>query len=317
MNNKKNLLILALMAGILAGCATRNDELESQLLQHDAQIRQMQPVQADAWNQVQSLREEVQELRGQLADLRRIGGSSVLVDKLNRHDEALRQIETSMALKFDLGDPIVPQANPTPAAQPQADASAAASPVITPNFGATSPSLTQSSSGAYGGIGGAVTSTTQASAAPAATTATTPSAGTWGQETPRPRQQTANQDISEALYEAGVNAFNSKNYADAQRSFSDYLQNYGTGPKAAQAQYYLGECYFQTNQFADAALAYDTVINQYPDSSRAPGAYLKQGICFSKLKQNKAARARMNELIKKYPQSAEAARAKNFLKTNS
>ena len=311
-NTKKNLLIFALMAGTLAGCATRNDELESQLLQHDAQIRQMQPVQADAWNQVQALREEVQELRGQLADLRRIGGTSVLVDKLNRHDEALRKIETSMALEFDLGDPIAPQANPTPVAQASGtDAGVVAA--VAPDFGATgSTSLTQSSAGAYGGIGDVPTSTTQASAAGAA-----PAASTWGQETPRPKQPSANQDISEALYEAGVNAFNAKNYEDARRSFSDYLQNYATGPKAAQAQYYLGECYFQTNQFADAALAYDTVINQYPDSSRTPGAYLKQGICFSKLKQNKAARARMNELIKKFPQSAEAARAKTFLKTNS
>ena len=43
---------------------------------------------------------------------------------------------------------------------------------------------------------------------------------------------------------------------------------------------------------------------------------LKQSICFSKMNQKAAAKARMNELIKKYPNSPEAARAKNFLKTN-
>ena len=300
------LLVLGLLATSVSGCANRNDEMEAQLMQHDAQIRQMQPVQADSWNQVQALREEVQDLRGQIADLRRIGGSAVLVDKLNRHDAALRQIETSMALQFDLGDPIAPVQQGGVAAQQQV-----------PNFGqdaGAATSLTQASAAdntpSYGGIGGGT-------AAAAATGAAAASASTWGQATPKPEQPKAQKDMTVALYDAGVNAFKARKYTEAQRSFSDFLKNYGSDSKAPQAQYYLAECYFQTNQFADAALAYDTVITKYPSSSKAPGAYLKQGICFSKLKQTKAARARMNALIKKYPKSPEAARAKTFLKTNA
>ena len=99
-------------------------------------------------------------------------------------------------------------------------------------------------------------------------------------------------------------------------SFADFMKNYPTHSMAPDAQYYLAECYFQRNQFPDAALAYDTVITKFSKSNRTPGAYLKQGICFSKMNQKAAAKARMNELIKKYPNSPEAARAKNFLKTN-
>ena len=161
------------------------------------------------------------------------------------------------------------------------------------------------------------TDITPVTAAAAATGAAAASASTWGQATPKPEQPKAQKDMTVALYDAGVNAFKARKYTEAQRSFSDFLKNYGSDSKAPQAQYYLAECYFQTNQFADAALAYDTVITKYPSSSKAPGAYLKQGICFSKLKQTKAARARMNELIKKYPKSPEAARAKTFLKTNA
>ena len=128
--------------------------------------------------------------------------------------------------------------------------------------------------------------------------------------------QAPQKDISLALFDAGVNAFNSRKYEEAQRSFSDFLKNYKDHSQAPEAQYYLAECYFQRNQFADAALAYDTVIKKYPKSSSAPGAYLKQGISFSKLNQGAAAKARMQELIKKYPSSPEAARAKTFLKTN-
>ena len=145
-----------------------------------------------------------------------------------------------------------------------------------------------------------------------------PSASTWGQPSPQPQTQVQapQKDISLALFDAGVNAFNSRKYEEAQRSFSDFLKNYKDHSQAPEAQYYLAECYFQRNQFADAALAYDTVIKKYPKSSSAPGAYLKQGISFSKLNQGAAAKARMQELIKKYPSSPEAARAKTFLKTN-
>ena len=124
-------------------------------------------------------------------------------------------------------------------------------------------------------------------------------------------------DISLALFDAGVNAYNARKYEEAQRSFTDFLKNYKDHSQAAEAQYYLAECYFQRNQFADAALAYDKVIKQYPKSSSAPGAYLKQGISFSKINQTAAAKARMQEVISKYPNTPEAARAKSFLKTNS
>ena len=155
-----------------------------------------------------------------------------------------------------------------------------------------------------------------APAAQAQPAGTAPSGDTWGQETPQPKAPKAEKDMSVALYEAGVNSFNSRQYGDAQRSFSDFIKNFGNNPKAPNAQYYLAECYFQKNQFNDAALAYDTVITKYGNSDKAPAAYLKQGICFSKMQQDKAAKARLAELIKKYPNSPEATRAKTFLKTN-
>ncbi|MDE5879356.1 MAG: tol-pal system protein YbgF, partial [Desulfovibrio sp.] len=144
-----------------------------------------------------------------------------------------------------------------------------------------------------------------------------PSESTWGQADPKPVAQVPQKDISLALFDAGVNAYNARKYEEAQRSFTDFLKNYKDHSQAAEAQYYLAECYFQRNQFADAALAYDKVIKQYPKSSSAPGAYLKQGISFSKIGQAAAAKARMQEVISKYPNTPEAARAKSFLKTNS
>lgn len=260
-------------------------DLEQQVQQQDAQLRRLQPAQADTQVQLQALRQEVNSLKGQLDDLKNAGGARALVARVRKHDEALRQVEQSMALNLNLGEPMggaIPAA--LPAAAPAAPAAVAPAPVYdTP-------------------------------AAPAAA----PSGNTWGQATPQPQAQVQvpKKDLSLALFDAGVNAYNARKYDEAQRSFNDFLKNYKNHTQSAEAQFYLAECYFQRNQFADAALAYDTVIKKYPSSSSAPGAYLKQGISFSKLNQGAAARARMQELIRKYPNSAEAARAKAFLKNN-
>ena len=100
--------------------------LEQQVQQHDVQLRQMQPSQADAWNQIQALRQELNTMKGQMDDLNNAGGARALVDRVNRHDEALRQVERSMALNLNLGEapsatsaaaPVAPMSQATPSTQ--------------------------------------------------------------------------------------------------------------------------------------------------------------------------------------------------------
>ena len=304
----------SLMSGCVAGSSSSSSlDLEQRVQQQDSQLRQLQPAQAEMWNQVQALRQEVQSLKGQVYDLQQVGGARAVVERLNKHDAALRQVETSMALNLNLGDPLP--------ALPAASAAPAAASALSGGWGQTSATAPQSAAAGTGETWGqpstALTSTATTGAA-AAGTAVVDQSTTWGQPTPQPEKQApvAQKDVSLALYDAGINAFTNRKYEEAQRSFSDFVKNYPNHTMTAEAQYHLAECYFQRNQFADAALAYDTVITKYGKSSRAPGAYLKQGICFSKIKQTAAAKARLQELIKKYPNSPEAARAKTFLKTN-
>lgn len=310
-------LFFALSMGtlLLGGCAASGGQnLEQRVQQHDAQLRQLQPNQADAWNQMQAMRQELNALKGQMDDLNNAGGARSLVDRLRRHDAALRQVNTSMALNLDLGEPMAAAGSPPVMAQP----------ALTQPFAAATPAAATATPVAQvpGGMGnntsaqgsyGLPPDNTAAQVQPAQA----PAASTWGQADPKPVVQVPQKDISLALFDAGVNAFNARKYDEAQRSFTDFLKNYKDHSQAAEAQYYLAECYFQRNQFADAALAYDKVIKQYPKSSSAPGAYLKQGISFSKINQAAAAKARMQEVISKYPNSPEAARARSFLKTNS
>ena len=326
------ILTLACAALPLSGCmggstssGNGSISLEQQVQQQDVQLRQLQPAQADAWSQIQTLRQEVNTLKGQIDDLQNAGGAKALVGRVRTHDEALRQVERSMALNLNLGDPMTsgsssaaPFAQAAPQAAPQV-APQAAPAFSQPGYG--QPSYGQAAAGgmAAGSVGYAAASAAgDQGAASQPQPVINPSSSTWGQPSPQPEPQVQapKKDISLALFDAGVNAYQSRKYDEAQRSFNDFLKNYKDHSQAPEAQYYLAECYFQRNQFADAALAYDAVIKKYPSSSSAPGAYLKQGISFSKLNQSAAAKARLEELIKKYPNSPEAARAKTFLKTN-
>ena len=311
MHTIRSLTFLALASAIpLAGCMASNGSngmsLEQQVQQQDMQLRQLQPAQADAWNQIQALRQEVNTLKGQMDDLQNAGGAKELVSRVKIHDNALRQLERSMALNLNLGETNISATGASPAVTTSPQASGEI-----PAYGQPAEATVSATTAAGQGYG---STTTSQPANPNGV----PGGTTWGQATPQPKPQVQApaKDISLALFDAGLNAYNARKYDEAQRSFSDFLKNYKTHSQVPEAHYYLAECYFQRNQFADAALEYDTVIKKYPNSSSAPGSYLKQGISFSKLNQSAAAKARMQELIKKFPNSPEAGRAKAFLKNN-
>ena len=131
MNHSRILTALGFLcsATLVGGCvgstsSSSSLDLEQRVQQQDSQLRQLQPAQAEMWSQVQALRQEVNSLKGQVYDLQQVGGARAVVERLNKHDAALRQVETSMALNLNLGDPLpaLPAASaapaPTPAAAP-------------------------------------------------------------------------------------------------------------------------------------------------------------------------------------------------------
>jgi len=276
----KNMLLMALVVALLGACAQKSDvdALQSRVRFQDQQLQQMQPAQADTWAQMQAIRQELAILRGQMDDLQSAGGARALVEKVNKHDAALRQVESALALNLQLDSPGVAY---TPAAAfDPAGGGRHASPGIIADPGAADNSQP----------GGAPL----AAAAPPA----------------------VQKDTATALYDNGLTSYNARNYQQSLRSFTDFTQNYGNHKLAPNAWYYVGESNFQLNRFADAALAYDTVITKYGASQRAPAAYLKQALAFSKLGQKDAADARLKELIRKFPNSPEAARAKQISQQN-
>jgi tol-pal system protein YbgF len=276
MHTMKNILLTALAAALLSACAPKSDvdALQSRVRFQDQQLQQMQPAQADAWAQLQAIRQELATLRGQMDDLQSAGGARVLVDKVNKHDAALRQVESSLAMNFNLDSPAAAY---TPA-----------------------PAFTPAGGGQYAPSGAAL----EPGAPEATQPGGVPIAATAPPATPK--------DTATALYDTGLTSYNARNYQESLRSFTDFTKTYGNHKLAPNAWYYAGESNFQLNRFGDAALAYDTVITKYGSSQRAPSAYLKQALSFSKLGQKEAADARLKELIRKFPNSPEAARAKQI-----
>ncbi len=281
MNIVKKCIYAFVLLTLPVACAPKSDvdALQSRVRHQDQQLQQLQPAQADTWAQMQAIRQELASIRGQMEELQSAGGARALVDKVNKHDAALRQVESALALNFNLDSPGGGYAsgyNPGLGVQGAP---------AQPGQGYAPPPADDG----YGGV-------------PVATAAPIP-------------PQTA-KDTATALYDTGQAGFNSRNYQEALRSFTDFTKNYPGHKLAPSAWFGVGESNFQLNRFADAALAYDTVITKYGSSPKAPAAYLKQSIAFSKLGQKDAADARMKELIRKFPNSPEAARAKQIMQQN-
>lgn len=318
-----SLIVLSLLTTSCAPLGSSDSDIEQQVARQDMQLRQMQPQQADAMNQIQAMRQEIKDLKAQLNDLNNAGGTKEIAERIRQHDMALRKVDNNMSLDLDLGSPM-----DAPRYSPEVVSGSDNSLAPVPMTGMQGIQLAGApDSSAYGAA------RTVTPSQPAQTYNSYglppdnpvqeelndyngPSESKWGQADPTPTLVIPQKDISLALFDAGVNAFNSRNYVNAERSFSDFLKNYPSHSQAAEAQFYLAECDFNQNEFSKAALAYEDVIKKFPKSSSAPEAYLKQAICFSKMKETAAARARMQEIIKKFPNSAAATRAKAFLQAN-
>ena len=123
-------------------------------------------------------------------------------------------------------------------------------------------------------------------------------------------------DMAQALYDNGMDLFNTRQYQAALKSFSDFTKAYPKHQLTSNSWFWQGECNYQMKNYAAAALAYENVIAGFPNSAKAPASYLKQGMAFLQLGKKAAAKQRLNELIKKFPKAPETSRAKQVKKQN-
>ncbi len=78
-------------------------------------------------------------------------------------------------------------------------------------------------------------------------------------------------------FDVAYGYFRQKEYENAEKSFSAFIQKNPRNRLTADATFYLGESFFQRNRPREAADQYLKIATQYASSARAPDAMLRLG----------------------------------------
>ena len=271
-------LALVSLPLMLTACVSTSDHkaLQAQVSQMNRQMNTSQTSQADSWSQLLELRQEVAELRGQI---------DTLNNALKKVGGAEKLAETQVVHGRALHLLESQMALDLQLGAPASDTSALEGGVIPE---------------ALNGIPVMAPSVDNTPVAPAAV----------------PVQPAKPANMAQALYDNGMDLFNTRQYQGALKSFSDFTKAYPKHQLTSNAWFWQGECNYQMKNFAAAALAYENVIAGFPNSVKAPASYLKQGMAFLQLGKKAAAKQRLRELTKKFPKAPEASRAKQVIKQN-
>jgi len=112
-------------------------------------------------------------------------------------------------------------------------------------------------------------------------------------------------------FDVALGYFKQKEYENAEKGFSSFLQKNPKNRMAADAVYYLGETYFQRGRQREAAEQYLKISTNYATSAHAPEAMLRLGQSLNALGAKEQACATFDEVPRKYPN------ASAYVKTNA
>lgn len=104
-----------------------------------------------------------------------------------------------------------------------------------------------------------------------------------------------------AEFDVAIGYYRDKQYEDAEKGFTAFIQKNPKSKLAADATYYLGESYAQRGRSREAAEQYLKISTDYATSSRAPDAMLHLGISLKALGAKEQACATFSEVSRKYP----------------
>ena len=102
-------------------------------------------------------------------------------------------------------------------------------------------------------------------------------------------------------FDAALGLYRDKQYEQAEKGFTAFIQKNPKSKLAADATYYLGESYAQRGRSREAAEQYLKISTDYANSSRAPDAMLHLGMSLRALGAKEQACATFSEVPRKYP----------------
>lgn len=138
-----------------------------------------------------------------------------------------------------------------------------------------------------------------------------PGPGGTAQVTPAPPPNTPDPN---SLFNSAMGSFNSGQYALAIQGFQEFLQYYGTTPRASSAQYYIGESYYNNGDYKHAVEAYDKCVERYPNGDKTLAARLKKGYALLANGDRAAGIRELRALVEQHPQAHESELASQRLR---
>ena len=261
----------------------RIDELQGKV----DQMAAVEPEKADTWSQVQSMRQELAEARGDLETLSRdVAALRSRIEAGEEADEAMgedlkdikigwQRLNSQLATDVDLAA-IRAERTAAPVAMDDANATMA-------DADAANATMADASA--------------QAEAAPA-------------QAAP----VAVNADAASTLYKSARAAFEARDYRQGIALWDEFVSTFGEHKLVPNALFWQGECYYQMKDYARAVLKYQVVIDKYKKSTKYPTALLKQGISFMRLGRVKAGKLLLKDVADKFPKTPEGKRAASILK---
>jgi tol-pal system protein YbgF len=110
-------------------------------------------------------------------------------------------------------------------------------------------------------------------------------------------------------FDVALGYIKQKEYENAERSFSAFLQKNPKGRYSADATYYLGESYYLRGRQREAAEQYLKISTDYASSARAPEALLRLGQSLNAIGAKEQACASFTNLGHKYPNASVGVKA--------
>ncbi|MEP7207288.1 MAG: tol-pal system protein YbgF [Casimicrobiaceae bacterium] len=114
-------------------------------------------------------------------------------------------------------------------------------------------------------------------------------------------------------YDSALDLFKAGNYGAAVQSFAAFVRNFPRSALAPSAQYWIGNAQYAQRDFRGAIGSQRQLISTYPDSQKVPDAVLNIATSQFELGDTVASRRTLEELVARYPQSDAAAKARQRL----
>jgi tol-pal system protein YbgF len=111
----------------------------------------------------------------------------------------------------------------------------------------------------------------------------------------------ATPETPRAAFDVALGYYRDKQYDNAEKSFTAFIQKNPKNRLVADATYYLGESFAQRGRSREAAEQYLKISTDYANSTRAPDAMLHLAMSLKALGAKEQACATFSEVNRKYP----------------